>query len=53
MSEQEGRTVEMKEQAEEVVALYVGRLGDLGLGKEDGIPSDLAELSEDDLQQYA
>ncbi len=52
MSETVQGNIEM-EKTRERKAVVIGRLRDLGLGNPDGIPSSLAEASEDELQQVA
>lgn len=46
-------TVHEKERTKEKVAIYLGRLGDFGLGNPEGIPSSLAEATPEELQAYA
>lgn len=48
-----GTLVDMKERTVEGVALYVGRLGDLGLGNPEGIPSDIADMDNEEMRGYA
>lgn len=45
-------TVHNKERTRERTAIYLGRLRDFGLGNPEGIPSELADKSDEELREY-
>lgn len=51
--ERMNETVHNKERTHEKMALYLGRLKDFGLGNPEGIPSEFADMTEEQLQEYA
>lgn len=49
---EQGASVAEQEATREVEVMYIGRLGDLDLGNPDGIPSELADSSEEEVAAY-